>query len=137
MSLWRGPTGGRGTNDYTRYFNWLTRNQLEYRWNIPNIDDFYLDLTGGYETQKSQEYYTTVVATGFPATQPLLTSSINASTPTTANQSFSDYTFISYYSRGSLNYKNKYSLSGSYRRDGSSRFGINNEFGNFWSIGGA
>lgn len=129
--------GGRGTNDYTRYFNWLTRNQLEYRWNIPHTDDFYLDVTAGYETQKSQEYYTTVVATGFPATQPLLTSSVNASTPTTASQSFSDYTFISYYSRGSLNYKNKYSLSGSYRRDGSSRFGINNEFGNFWSIGGA
>jgi len=129
--------GGRGTNDYTRYFNWLTRNQLEYRWNIPHIDDFYFDATAGYETQKSQEYYTTVVATGFPATQPLLTSSINASTPTTASQSFSDYTFISYYSRGSLNYKNKYSLSGSYRRDGSSRFGVNNEFGNFWSIGGA
>ena len=129
--------GGRGTNDYTRYFNWLTRNQLEYRWDIPRVDNFYLDATAGYETQKSSEYYTSVVATGFPTTQPLLTASVNASTPTTASQSFSDYTFISYYSRASINFQNRYSLTGSYRRDGSSRFGVNNEFGNFWSLGGA
>ena len=129
--------GGRGTNDYTRYFNWLTRNQLEYRWDIPRVDNFYLDATAGYETQKSSEYYTSVVATGFPTTQPLLTASVNASTPTTASQSFSDYTFISYYSRASINFQNRYSLTGSYRRDGSSRFGVNNEFGNFWSVGGA
>ena len=129
--------GGRGTSDYTRYFNWLTRNQLEYRWDIPKVDNFYLDVTGGYETQKSSEYYTTAVSTGYPATQPDLTASVNASSPTTANQSFADYTFISYYSRASLNFQNLYSLSGSFRRDGSSRFGIDHEFGNFWSIGGA
>ncbi len=129
--------GGRGTSDYTRYFNWLARNQLEYRWDVPKVDNFYVDLTAGYETQKSAEYYTTAVATGYPVTQPDLTASINASSPTTASQSSSDYTFISYYSRISADFQNRYSLSGSFRRDGSSRFGSNQEFGDFWAIGGA
>jgi hypothetical protein len=34
-----------------------------------------------------------------------------------------------------FSYKNKYNLSGSYRRDGSSRFGSNNPYANFWSVG--
>ncbi len=40
---------------------------------------------------------------------------------------------------GNLNYdyNNKYYLSGSFRRDGSSRLGINNRWANFWSVSGA
>jgi hypothetical protein len=36
-----------------------------------------------------------------------------------------------------FNYKTKYSLSGSYRNDGSSRFGPNNRYGDYWSVGAA
>jgi hypothetical protein len=36
-----------------------------------------------------------------------------------------------------LNFGTKYSLSGSFRRDGSSRFGPEHLYGDFWSVGGA
>src|SRR5476649_2289548 len=41
------------------------------------------------------------------------------------------------YSSANFSYDNRYILSGSFRRDGSSRFGSNNQYGNFWSVGGA
>ncbi len=47
----------------------------------------------------------------------------------------SNYNFASIISRAQVNYKGKYSISGSFRRDGSSRFGDQNEYGNFPSIG--
>lgn len=42
---------------------------------------------------------------------------------------------ISYFARVGYTYNNKYILSGSYRRDGSSNFGVNNRFGNFPAAG--
>ena len=43
----------------------------------------------------------------------------------------------SYFSRVNYTYLDKYSLSGSYRTDGSSKFFRDVRWGNFWSIGGA
>ncbi|WP_203256180.1 SusC/RagA family TonB-linked outer membrane protein [Hyunsoonleella ulvae] len=42
---------------------------------------------------------------------------------------------ISYFSRLNYSFNNTYNLSLSYRRDGSSRFGDNNKYANFWAIG--
>jgi hypothetical protein len=126
---------GTGTSAYTRYFNWLVRNQLDYRYNIPSTEDFYVDASVGYEAQRSTNYYNTAYATGYPATQPLLTSVGVAATPTTASELFSNYTFAAFYARATINYKNKYSLSSTYRSEGSSRFGTNNIYGDFYSVG--
>lgn len=38
---------------------------------------------------------------------------------------------------GNYNYDNKYYLSASFRRDGSSRLGTDNRWANFWSVSGA
>ncbi len=48
-----------------------------------------------------------------------------------------DYRIDSYLSRLNYGYNNKYYLSGSFRRDGSSRFYRDNRWGNFWSVGGS
>lgn len=128
---------GSGTSQYGRYFNWLVRNQLDYRYNVHGIEDFYVDATVGYEAQRSTSYFNTAYATGYPLTQPTLTAVGNAATPSTASENTSNYTFDALYSRASINYKNKYSLSGSFRRDGGSRFGTARQFGNFYSVGGA
>lgn len=127
---------GRGFDDYSRYFNYTLRNQLDYRYNIPKIEDFYLDVTVGYESQKSAGYLIAARSDGYPATQPLLVASANAATPVVGNASFNDYTFDSFYSRAALNFKNRYAVTGSFRRDGSSVFGVNHPYGNFYSIGG-
>ncbi|WP_291870872.1 TonB-dependent receptor [Maribacter sp.] len=47
-----------------------------------------------------------------------------------------NYSLLSYFSRFNYNYDQKYYLSASYRRDGSSRFGKDTRWGDFWSISG-
>ena len=130
-------SNGSGSSYYTRFFNWLVRNQLDYRYNIPGVEDFSVDAAIGYEAQRSTNYYNTAVATGYPASQPLLTAVGVAATPTTASELYSNFTYSGFYSKASINYKNRYSLSGSLRREGSSRFGLNNQYGSFYSVGGA
>ncbi|MCG8308905.1 MAG: SusC/RagA family TonB-linked outer membrane protein [Cytophagales bacterium] len=41
-----------------------------------------------------------------------------------------------YFARATLNFQDQYFLAGSYRREGSSRFGSNNRWGDFWSLSG-
>lgn len=48
-----------------------------------------------------------------------------------------DYNTEGYFLRGQYDYKETYFLSGSYRRDASSRFHPDHRWGNFWSVGGA
>ncbi|MHB1922271.1 MAG: SusC/RagA family TonB-linked outer membrane protein [Chitinophagaceae bacterium] len=48
-----------------------------------------------------------------------------------------EFTLISFLGRVTYNYMQKYYLEGSFRRDGSSKFGANNRWGNFPSISGA
>ncbi|MEZ0182472.1 SusC/RagA family TonB-linked outer membrane protein [Flavobacterium oncorhynchi] len=62
---------------------------------------------------------------------------INYATVTDLNSYTRNYGTESYFSRVGYDYKDKYILSGSFRRDGSSKFTKDNRWGNFWSVGGA
>ena len=55
----------------------------------------------------------------------------------TNGNSFGDWSFISYVGRLNYNFKGKYLLQATVRRDGSSRFGINNRWGVFPSYSAA
>jgi TonB-dependent starch-binding outer membrane protein SusC len=59
---------------------------------------------------------------------------LNAANSVTGNTTSSKNVFISYFGRVLYSYKDKYLLMASYRRDGSSRFGVNNKFGNFPAV---
>lgn len=67
----------------------------------------------------------------------LLYSIMGAGIITPISQDVSNYNFTSLFGRLTYNYDRKYLINLNYRRDGSSKFGINNRFGNFGSIGGA
>jgi len=54
-----------------------------------------------------------------------------------ANAYYSGNSMLSLLSRAEYNYNNKYYISGSYRRDGSSKLGPANRWGNFWSVAGS
>jgi TonB-linked SusC/RagA family outer membrane protein len=45
-----------------------------------------------------------------------------------------EYSFLSYYGRINYTYKDRYMLTGIFRRDGSSRFGVNNKYGTFPAV---
>ncbi|WPP49734.1 SusC/RagA family TonB-linked outer membrane protein [Catalinimonas niigatensis] len=47
-----------------------------------------------------------------------------------------NYALLSYFSNFNYNYDQKYYLAASYRRDGSSRFGEDTRWGDFWSVSG-
>mgnify|MGYP002793582060 FL=1 len=58
-----------------------------------------------------------------------------ASTVYSTSGASKQYRIESYFGRINYNYADKYYLSGSYRRDGSSRFYKDNRWGDFWSVG--
>ena len=62
---------------------------------------------------------------------------INFTTPTNLESFTNRYTTEGYLARINYDYADKYYLSASFRRDGSSRFDRNTRWGNFWSVGGA
>lgn len=47
-----------------------------------------------------------------------------------------NYSLLSYFSRFNYNYDEKYYAAASYRSDGSSRFGADTRWGDFWSVSG-
>jgi TonB-linked SusC/RagA family outer membrane protein len=126
--------GGYAANTYNRLTNFVWTNLADY--NFRTMEDK-LDgtITVGYESQRSKSYLQVgdgqVVPKNRAVVYPI------PALPTTASVTGSDYAFTSLLSRAQLNYLGKYSLSGSLRRDGSSRFGVNNRYGTFWSVGAA
>ncbi|WP_109700351.1 SusC/RagA family TonB-linked outer membrane protein [Chitinophaga deserti] len=131
-----GTLKGRSRNYYSRFFNWLTRNQFDYRYDIDASNDFYVNASVGYEAQRSKEYKMSADGIGFPSSHPGLSALGNAGTPQGVYADYSNYAFVSTYGNASVNYKNKYALNASLRRDGSSRFASNNRYATFWSVGG-
>jgi TonB-dependent starch-binding outer membrane protein SusC len=126
--------GGRAFSRYTRYANWTSTSLLNYTKGFLR-DDLTFKVQVGYEGQRSKGYFLNVQSQGFPPTTAIIVAAAGA-TPIAASQDASDYSFVSALSNASLNYQNRFIVSGSFRRDGSSRFGINNRYGNFWSVGG-
>lgn len=126
--------GGRAFSRYTRYANWTSTTLLNYTKGFLR-DDLTLRAQVGYEGQRSKGYFLNVQSQGFPPTTSIIVAAAGA-TPIAASQDASDYSFVSAISNASLNYQNRFIVSGSFRRDGSSRFGVNNRYGNFWSVGG-
>ena len=61
----------------------------------------------------------------------------NAAQPANVGGYAGDDRMVSVISKLDYNYDNRYYLSGSFRRDGTSRFAPNNRWGNFWSLSGA
>ena len=127
-------SNGRAFAYYTRYYNWVWTNTLNWMHDLTKNGDLNLNAQLGYEAQKSSAYLTSVQSQDFPPTL-LLTYPSAGARPTTAAATISEYSFSSMFGSAVLNYKNRYVASGSIRRDGSSRFGANNKYGAFWSAG--
>jgi TonB-dependent starch-binding outer membrane protein SusC len=126
--------GGRVFNYSTRLANWVWTNKVDYHADFLK-QDLGMDFTVGYEAQKSKQYNITALGNGLPTTT-LLTLPV-PSTPITSTGARADYSQTAIFSILQFNYKNTLSLSGSFRRDGSSRFGPDSRYGNFWSTGAA
>lgn len=127
---------GRASRSYLRYFNWVWTNLMDYSFKALADQSLNFNIKAGYEAQKSSYYFSNATAYTLPLNTDIIVPSAGA-VPNQAAGSNADYTFASVLALGEVSYQNKYVLSGSFRRDGSSRFGPENRYGNFWSVGGA
>lgn len=128
--------GGLSTRNYSRYHTWTWTNMLDYSLNLDKTAFWKVNLKGGYEAQKTAMYYISLSTTGLPGNSSLSVPS-NGSAVFAYSASNEDYTIASLFTMGDISYKEKFILSGSLRRDGSSKFSEKNRYGNFWSLGGA
>ncbi len=100
------------------------------------FDKHSLNLLGGYSAQKTTSDLVRVSAKGFQNDNigEITDKGADPSFFTLADAAKSVNTLLSYFGRFSYSYNGKYYLTGSYRRDGSSRFGPLNKWGNFPSV---
>ncbi|WP_421826805.1 SusC/RagA family TonB-linked outer membrane protein [Larkinella sp.] len=126
------PTIPKGSAQNASARNWLWENTLTYAFTLHEAHKFNVLL--GYTSQKNRTDASQVDGTGFPndAVQ-----TINAATITSGTSSASEWSLLSYLGRINYNFSDRYFLSASLRRDGSSRFGANNKWGYFPSVSGA
>ncbi len=91
-------------------------------------------IGGSWQYRKSrQPYYT--IASNF--TSDDFIENIGSAATVTTYSSSTDYKFASLLGRLNYVYKDRYIVNGIFRRDGSSRFGPSNRFGNFGAVGAA
>lgn len=128
--------GGSATSDYSRVFDYTWSNFADFKQGLNAEKDFYFDLKAGYEARQYNLYTLQAAGNVFPLTRQLQWLS-SAATPTTAYALPSSNATNSLFALGDINYKEKYVLSASFRRDGSSVFGANRRYGSFYSVGGA
>ena len=128
-------SNGRAFSYFTRYFNYVWTNTLDLQQNITRNGDLSFNAQAGYEAQKSSGYFSSLQSQQFPPTTSLTYPASGAS-PTTASATISEFSFVSQFATAAVNYKNRFVVSGSFRRDGSSKFSPDNKYGNFWSVGG-
>lgn len=88
----------------------------------------------GFEAEKNKTDY--VRATGSNLPVSTLHTVSTAGTQTSAGYSWGN-SMVSILSKLDYNYDDRYFISGSFRRDGSSRLSKEERWGNFWSVAGA
>jgi TonB-linked SusC/RagA family outer membrane protein len=100
------------------------------------------DVLGGYSWQENTDENFSASNRDFPVDPDILGSNNlsvgNALTDGEANMNSgkSSWTLIGFFGRANYTYDNRYILSASFRYEGDSRFGENNEWGNFPSVSG-
>ena len=93
-----------------------------------------LNVLVGWEAEKNNTDYQYSSGTNLP-TSALHT--VATAGKLNASAYYWGNTMLSMLSRAEYDYDNKYYLSGSFRRDGSSRLGESSRWGNFWSVAGS
>lgn len=125
---------GSGSRSYENYENKLAEITLSYNNTFNDTHTF--NLVGGYSYQ--EENWDGFNASGQrPASNYVMSHNLSLLQTVTAGNIGSYKSMaklISFFARGVYNYKSKYYLTATIRRDGSSKFGDNNEWGMFPSF---
>ena len=105
-------------------------------WNYKFADKHDISLMLGQEMQKKSYFYEYYAKSDFPFAVSGMRDLTTAGTDQGNEYYKQEARLASYFADVHYSYADKYYLSGSFRRDGSSVFGTDNRWGNFWSVGG-
>ncbi|MFC5411158.1 SusC/RagA family TonB-linked outer membrane protein [Larkinella bovis] len=123
------PTANAAYAESVQELNWVTNHTLNYQKEIGK--DHRIDVLVGMESQKNDFERSRIDANNFPND---IVRTVNAGTiiGTQAGRNIRDqWSLASYFGRVSYSFKDRYLANASFRRDGSSRFGINSRWGTF------
>ena len=124
-------TEGSVTEMNTTYEKWVSSNTASYN-NTFGANS--ISALFGFEAEKNRTDFVRATGEGLP-TSTLQTVS-TAGTLSSAGYNWGN-AMVSFLSKLDYNYDDKYYISGSYRRDGSSRLSPSTRWGNFWSVAGS
>lgn len=105
-------------------------------WNHKFADKHDVSVMLGQEMQKKSYFYEYYAKSDFPFADSGMRDLTTAGTEQGSEYYKKEARLASYFMDAHYSYADKYYLSGSYRRDGSSVFGSDTRWGNFWSVGG-
>jgi TonB-linked SusC/RagA family outer membrane protein len=126
------------TPDATMYLtnnsssSWIIEPQVNY-----SISSKFGALTALIGSTLQERLQQGSVLTGIGVNNPALLGNIGSASNVYGSNDYSDYKYVSFFGRINYNWQRKYVLNLNFRRDGSSRFGNNRQFGDFGAVGGA
>lgn len=125
------PQPATGSSSFNTNYSWINENTLTYQTTVGN--DHNLEALVGFSSQKWNSYSNIINGNTFPNDDvPYMN---YASVISSWGSGSEAWTLLSLISRVNYNYKGRYFLQGAIRRDGSSRFGADNRWGYFPSVG--
>ncbi|MHA7058279.1 SusC/RagA family TonB-linked outer membrane protein [Aquimarina sp. M1] len=119
--------GGVGTASNAITERYILTNYLSYKRTFGDFVDFSATLGGSFEETNRKSQFT--IGQGFPSDD--LQTLDNAVLITNGGSNKTKYNFLSYFARSRFSIAEKYLFNLSIRRDGSSRFGEDSQFGWF------
>lgn len=122
---------GQQYNSNTTTLTWTNTLGWDYTIN----EKHNIDLLFGQEMQRRNFWYEYYSGNDFPFADSGMRDFSTCANIDSGEYFKSERRLASYFANAQYSYDNRYYLSGSFRRDGSSVFGANNRWGNFWSVG--
>ncbi|SFD62626.1 SusC/RagA family TonB-linked outer membrane protein [Spirosoma endophyticum] len=118
-----------GTSSAVDNGSYTAEGYLDY--NLDFRTDHQLNLLAGYSAQKFTQESNTLSGLGFANDDITY---LTAATSVTGSSNYTAYSLLSTLVRLNYSFKGRYLLQGAFRRDGSSRFGTNRQYGDFPSV---
>ncbi|MFD0793117.1 SusC/RagA family TonB-linked outer membrane protein [Mucilaginibacter litoreus] len=122
------PRPATGSYSTGSFVSWLNENTVNYKKSFGNHN---LEALAGYTIQKYSSENSVINGSQFPDDN---ISWISAATTRLGNVGASEWSLLRFVGRLNYNYNEKYLFEVAYSRDGSSRFGTNNKYGDFPSV---
>ena len=127
-----GSADGGSVSEYRTTYEKMVSSTIA-TYNV-SFDKHNVGLMAGFEAEKNKTDYVRATGTNLPVST--LHTVATAGTQTASGYSWGN-ALASVLSKADYNFDERYFISGSYRRDGSSRLSKEERWGNFWSVAGA